>query len=158
MRLLLLLLLFCMCGIVVLLVDRRNDADARRLQVVDDHATPTETSPPDSLDLRPILRSLSSPALEQRKAMRRVLQRTGYANVLADVLRRDGTGALLSLVRLNAQVSFSLSHRPIELYFPIEAPPDSALGAARIFPFYPKSPPFGVQLYDDWSMPEDPWR
>ena len=120
--------------------------------------TSRETPPPDSLDLRPILRSLSSPALEQRKATRRVLQRAGYANVLADVLRRDGAGAFLSLVRLNAQVSYSVSHRPIEVYIPIEAPPDSARGAARIFPFYSKSPPFRVQLYDDWTMPEDPWR
>ena len=158
MRLLLPLLLLCMCGIVVLLIDRGQNGNARGRQVVDNHVTSIETPPPDSLDLRPILRSLSSPALEQRKAMRRVLQRTGYANVLADVLRRDGAGALLSLVRLNAQVSYSLSHRPIELYFPIEAPPDSARGAARLFPFYPKSPPFGVQLYDDWTMPEDPWR
>lgn len=155
---LLILLLVGMCVTAVVLVDRENDADARGARAVGDHVAPAATPPRDSLDLRPILRSLSSPALEKRKAARRDLQRAGYANVLADVLRRDGAGALLSLVRLNAQVSYSLSHRPIELYVPIESPPDSALGAARIFPVYPKSPPFKVQLHDDWSMPEDPWR
>ena len=158
MRLLLPLLLLCICGIVVVLIDRGKNEDVPCRRRVDGPVTSGQTPPPDSLDLRPILRSLSSPALEQRRAARRVLQRAGYANVLADVLRRDGAGAFLSLVRLNAQVSYSISHRPIEVSIPIEAPPDSARGAARIFPLYSTSPPFRVQLYDDWSMPEDPWR
>jgi hypothetical protein len=158
MRLLLPVLLLCVCGIVVLLIDRGKNEDVPCRQSVDGSVISGQTTPLDSLDLRPILRSLSSPVLEQRKATRRVLQRAGYANVLADVVRRDGPGAFLSLVRLNAQVSYSISHRPIEVSIPIEAPPDSALGAARLFPSYSKSPPFRVQLYDDWTMPEDPWR
>ncbi len=160
MRVLLILLVICFCGVALLLVKR--GAGGSRPDIAPGHDTSEfvngRVTLPDSSSLAPTFKRLSSPALEQRKAARRVLQRTGYVNVLADVVRHDGTGALLSLVRLNAQVSYSLSHRPIMLYFPIVAPPDSVQRAGRVFSFYYASGPFGVALHDDWTMPEDPWK
>ncbi len=158
MRVLLALLLLCIGGVIYLLAERSKEEDSLLLRHRTDELAAVQASLPDSLSLTPTFRKLSSPALEQRKATRRVFQRTGYANVLANVVRHDGVGALFSLVRMNAQVSYSLSHRPIEVYFPIVTPPDSVQRAGRVFSFHYSSSPFGVELYDDWTMPEDPWH
>jgi len=102
------------------------------------------------------VRSFSKPALEERKASRRALQRAGYADVVAGLLRLDAAAALGSLIRMNAQVEFRLSHRPLYLYIPVTPAGTDSLLPPSLF-FY-RSPPMAIELSDDWSMPEDPWK
>ena len=102
------------------------------------------------------LASISSPALEARKAARLKVQKAGYANVLADALDGDGLGAFLSMTRMNAQVEFTISHRQLSIQVPI-APPKSSLTPPP-YVFIYKSAPWEIPLLDDWSMPEDPWN
>ena len=148
MKLLLGLLLACTLVTLMLLRDRRP-------LVQGPNAEPG--APRDSLQRAHLmaLRELGSPALEQRKAARLRLQRAGYLEALASELRGDGAASLASLVRMNAQVEFHLSHRPLSVYFPVAQPTSpviSPLMRQRTSGMYQ------VLLYEDWSMPEDPWR
>lgn len=102
------------------------------------------------------IRSFSSPALEERQAARRALQRAGYADVLAGLVRLDAAAALGSLIRVNAQVEFRLSHRPLYLYIPITPAGSDSLLPPSLFFF--RSPPMAIELAEDWSMPGDPWK
>jgi hypothetical protein len=102
------------------------------------------------------LRRFTSAPLEERKAARRALQRAGYAEVMAGLVRMDGASALGALLRMNAQVRFHLSHRPLYVYIPVTPSRADSLLPPSLFSY--KSSPMGVQLSDDWSMPEDPWK
>ncbi len=109
-----------------------------------------------SASLRHQLDTISSPALEARKQARRLLQQSGYANVLADVLSDDGMGSLLSLARMNAQVEYTVPHRPLSIYIPVT--PSEASRKLPPWFFTYKSGLIQIVLHDDWSMPEDPWK
>ena len=123
-------------------------------------ALPAEVSAllSDSLSarLRVQLDTLTSPAMEARKAERRTLQQRGYADVLAAVLDDDGVGAFLSLARMNAQIEYTMSHRTLFVFGAV-APSDSSRQLPP-FLFTYKSGPWQLPLSDDWSMPEDPWK
>lgn len=84
---------------------------------------------------------LTSPELEERKRIRREMQRSCYANVLSDVLAHDALSALISYVKVKLQIEYSISHRPILLF--------ARQGDGRMEPFV---------LSDDWTFPEDPWK
>ncbi len=118
-----------------------------------------ELSPPLSDSLSASLRrqfdAMTSPALEARKAARRRLQQAGYASVLADVLSDDGWGSLLSLARMNAQIEYTIPHRPLSIFIPVT--PSAASKKLPPWFFTYKSGPVEIVLHDDWSMPEDPW-
>ena len=107
-------------------------------------------------EFRRHLDSLTTPALEARKAARREVQRRGYANVLADVLSDDGVGSVLSLSRMNAELEYTISHHPLSIYVPI-VPSESSRALPPWFFTY-KSGPLNIKLHDDWSMPENPWK
>ena len=92
------------------------------------------------------LRSISSPALEERKALRRSLQQRGHATSVRSSLEADGLTALLALLRARLQVALSISHRPLSVHYEIKRPP----GWPRLY--------YEVVLTDDWSFPADPWR
>ncbi len=100
------------------------------------------------------VQSMTSPALEQRKAMRRTLQQNGYVTVLREILRRDGPGALLAYLRLRGQIDLGMSHRQLYIYVPVQRPEP-----AKTFPWSsaPPSAPVAVPLHDDWTFPADPW-
>ena len=86
---------------------------------------------------------LTSPALEERKRIRCELQRTGYSNVLMDVLANDGLSAMLSYFKVTWHIDFSMSHRPIIIQIPIVE------GQGKTY---------DVALSDDWTFPADPWK
>jgi hypothetical protein len=86
---------------------------------------------------------LTSPALEHRKHIRRNMQQIGYANVLEDVIRTDGLRALISYLKMQLHIAFAISHRPLFIHIPI----DRSRGKT-----------WSVQLHDDWTFPDDPWR
>jgi hypothetical protein len=99
--------------------------------------------------------SLTSPPMEQRKALRRTLQQQGYANTLYDLVRTDPLSALLSYARVHAQIEWSVPHTGLFLYVPVLQPPprDHHLPGFTGAP----SSPWGIPLYDDWTFPVDPW-
>jgi hypothetical protein len=99
---------------------------------------------------------LTSPALEQRKADRRRMQKRGYAEVLAEVLRDDGPGALFAFARMKLHLEFSLPNDNLVVYYPI-VPPDARRDSL------PGFTTFGSKLYpfplvEDRRIPADPWE
>lgn len=101
------------------------------------------------------LGSLTSPQIEQRKALRRSLQQQGYANTLYDLVRTDPLSTLLSYARVHAQIEWSVPHTVLFLYVPVLQPPprEHRLPGFTGAP----SPPMGFPLSDDWTFPVDPW-
>lgn len=98
---------------------------------------------------------MTTPAFEERKAALRKHQQQGYAFTLAEKVRGDGLAALLTFVRLNARVRFTLSHRIIYAYLAIEEPPPLRGQPPYLFTF--KSGPMAIPLYQEWELPGDPW-
>ncbi len=86
---------------------------------------------------------LTSPALQERKHIRREMQRKCYANVLSNVLSQDGLSAIISFIKTKLQSEYSISHRPITLFVRIERSGGKVLT---------------IPLSDDWSFPIDPWK
>jgi hypothetical protein len=86
---------------------------------------------------------LTSPALEQRKRIRRDMQRSGYATVLSDVLAADSFSAIIAFIRMKLQIEYSISHRPVSLRIKVER------GEGKVW---------SIPLSDDWSFPENPWE
>jgi hypothetical protein len=84
--------------------------------------------------------ALTTPEFEQRKELRRSIQRKGYSNVLMDVLSHDAVSALVSFVKMRLHIEYSISHRPLSVYA------RTARGT------------FAIPLPDDWSFPADPWK
>lgn len=101
--------------------------------------------------------ALTTPEFERRKKVLRMFQRRGYVEVLSDVVAEDGFGALLSLLKVNAQIAYHLPHNtlvfripPREISKPAETSPWQFLA--------PESAPYDVPLIQDWTFPADPWE
>ena len=86
---------------------------------------------------------LTSPALEQRKHIRREMQCKGYANVLMDLVEGDGFSAIISYIRTQLHIEYSISHQALYVSVPIQG------GEGKMW---------SVPLPDDWSFPIDPWK
>jgi hypothetical protein len=92
------------------------------------------------------LREITSPELEERKALRRSLQQRGYATALQSSLEGDGLSALLAILRAHLQIALNIPHTPLTVHYLIKRPP----GWPDLY--------YEVVLTDDWSFPDDPWR
>ncbi|HSQ75728.1 MAG TPA: hypothetical protein VLT13_09245 [Bacteroidota bacterium] len=102
------------------------------------------------------MRRLTSDEFEQRKARRLELQRRGYAAILHDLLRRNGPGAFLAMVRTKAQLDIHLPQNTLMVTVPVLGPPP---GDPRLQIFAPPStPPMAFPLIEDRRFPENPWR
>lgn len=100
--------------------------------------------------------ALSSPALEERMSRRRSLQKQGYAEVLHELLARDATSALLSWLRLTAQLEYSIPRHPLALYVrSLESRRDTSL-AGRLLAS--AAPMVMIPLQEDRSFPRNPWN
>ncbi len=102
-------------------------------------------------------RQLTTPEFERRKKVLRLFQQRGYVETLSDVVSDDGLGALLSLLRVNAQIAYHLPHNQLVFRIPLREIPRPANASPWQF-LAPQSPPFDVPLIQDWSFPEDPWE
>lgn len=101
-------------------------------------------------------RSLTTAEFERRKKVLRLFQRRGYVQVLSDVVADDGVSALLSLLRVNAQIAFHLPHNQLVFRIPpAEVPRLSPKSPWRFFT--PSPEPYDVPLVQDWTFPTDPW-
>jgi hypothetical protein len=87
--------------------------------------------------------AMTSPAMEERKRIRRNMQREGYANVLIDALSQDGLMSLISFLKTQLHIEYAISHRPIIVNVPIVGGEGKTLEVA---------------LPDDWGFPVDPWK
>ncbi len=109
-----------------------------------------------SLSFKAMTRRLTTAEFERRKKVLRMFQRRGYVQILSDVVAEDGVSALLSLLRVNAQIAYHLPHN--QLVFKI--PPAETRQAANPSPWHfltPMSQPYDVPLVQDWTFPTDPW-
>jgi hypothetical protein len=105
---------------------------------------------------RAALARLSSPELEHRKAARLALQRKGYAAILHHSLQRDVWGALLSVLKMQAQLDFHLPVNTLVTTIYVQSP-----GVRKDpSPLYqpPSSAPVQVPLLEDRRFPRDPWH
>jgi|GEM_PF-6197333 len=107
---------------------------------------------------------LSTPKLKERKELLRSYQQRGYANALAEVLRGDGLGALLSFLRTRLQIEYSISHELVIVDISAEhqQPSDSNTFLSRnkptiVLPTRPNQP-MRIGLDINWRFSEDPWR
>jgi hypothetical protein len=100
--------------------------------------------------------SLTSPALRERQALRRELQRRGYSNVLYDLARRDPLSALISYARVLLEVEWHIPHTTLYVYIPVSYPKSREANLPPVTGA--PSPPMAIPLQDDWAFPEDPWR
>ncbi len=99
---------------------------------------------------------LTTPEFERRKNVLRMFQRRGYVQVLSDVVAGDGLSALLSLIKVNAQIEYHLPHN--RLVFRI--PPMEARQSESPSPWHfltPQNQPMDIPLIQDWTFPSDPW-
>ncbi len=86
---------------------------------------------------------LTSPALEERKRIRKEMQRSGYANVLMDIVGQNSFSALISFIKVKLLIEYSISHRPLTISVPIAGDK----GGYWVF-----------ALSDDWIFPVNPWE
>jgi hypothetical protein len=100
---------------------------------------------------------LTSPEFEQRKARRLELQRRGYASVLHRSLARDAWGAVLSLLKMEAQLDFHLPSNTLVTTVYLDQPPALPRGPASL-----SAPPptkyMQFPLIEDRRFPLDPWH
>jgi hypothetical protein len=106
---------------------------------------------------REAVKSLTSPQLQQRKALRLKLQRRGYVTVLQAAVDNDPLAALLAYIRVHAQVALFIPHNQIMVHTRIETTrtKESHLPG---FTTYGNDEYMYFTLQDDWSFPEDPWQ
>ncbi len=102
-------------------------------------------------------RSLTTPEFERRKKVLRMFQQRGYVETLSDVVSDDGLGALLSLLKVNAQIAYHLPHNQLVFRIPPRERPKPTNSSPWHF-LAPESPPFDVPLIQDWTFPKDPWE
>ncbi len=109
------------------------------------HAQLPATENLDSLsgEFRAALTTLTSPALEERRRIRRNMQRKGYAAALLNILGQDGLTAALVFVRMKLHIEYAISHRQLYVHVPV------VRGEGRTV---------ALPLSDDWSFPLDPWK
>jgi hypothetical protein len=110
-----------------------------------------------SQSFRSLTRSLTTPEFERRKQVLRLYQRRGYVQVLYDVVAEDGLSALLSLLKVNAQIAYHLPHDRLVIHIPPAGSPQTEGKNPWHFLTRP-SQPFDVALTQEWTFPEDPWR
>ena len=101
-------------------------------------------------------KSLTTPEFERRKLILRTYQRRGYVEVLSDVVAEDGLSALLSLLKVNAQIAYHLPHNQLVFHIPPAEIPVPATKNPWHF-LAPQSQPWDVPLVQEWSFPADPW-
>ncbi len=109
-----------------------------------------------SRSFQSMTRRLTTVEFERRKNVLRLFQRRGYVEVLSDVVAEDGVSALLSLLRVNAQIANHLPHN--QLVFRI--PPTEVPRPSSTSPWHflaPSPQPYDVPLVQDWTFPVDPW-
>lgn len=82
------------------------------------------------------IEEFATPEFNARKKIRREFQRTGYTNILHDVLVLDAVSALLSFIRTRLQIEYSLPNNTIYIR--------TDTGALMPLP-------------EDWKFPADPW-
>jgi len=99
---------------------------------------------------------LTTPEFEQRKRTRRLLQQHAYVLMLQDMVRRDGLSALISYLKMRAQLDFHLPQNTLMLFVPVVQPPQPG----RHLPPVTGAPssPMGFPLVEDRSFPPDPWK
>jgi hypothetical protein len=101
-------------------------------------------------------KSLTTAEFERRKQVLRMYQRRGYVDALSDVVADDGLSAILSLLKVNAQIAYHLPHNDLVFYIPVT--PSSKPPSTNPWHFLtPASPPFAVPLQQEWTFPDDPW-
>jgi hypothetical protein len=88
------------------------------------------------------LDKMTPAGLMEQQQKRKTFQRKGYANMVYEILGRDGLGALFSFIRTRLHVEYSMAHK---IYWIV--PPMVTMGS--VIP--------GVPFPDVWSFPEDPW-
>jgi hypothetical protein len=106
--------------------------------------------------VRSAMARMTTPELERRKAQRLLLQREGYASVLAQTLRSDGLQALITYTRVSLQLEYSLPRNILYVYVPVRQPPDRDSTGTHFYGY--RSGPIAVPLHEDRSFPEDPWK
>ena len=105
---------------------------------------------------RAAVRRLTSREFEQRNLRRRELQRRGYAAILHELLRRNGLGAFLTMVKTKAQLDLHLPQNTLTVTLPVHGPRS---GDPRLQIFSPPvRPPMAFPLVEDRRFPEDPWK
>jgi hypothetical protein len=107
--------------------------------------------------VREAMAGMTTPALEERKARRRALQRQGYASLLSHTLEQDGLWALITYTRVSLQQEYSLPRNTLVVYVPVRQPPERDT-SAMMRTTAPRSGPVAVPLVEDRSFPEDPWK
>jgi len=98
----------------------------------------------------------TTPEFERRKKVLRMFHQRGYVQVLSDVVAEDGFSALLSMLKVNAQIEYHLPHN--HLVFRI--PPMEVSRPATASPWHFLAPPpqgMDIPLIQDWTFPADPW-
>ncbi|MBK7256442.1 MAG: hypothetical protein IPI01_01165 [Ignavibacteriae bacterium] len=100
---------------------------------------------------------LTSPEFEQRKARRLELQRRGYASVLHQTLARDTWGAVLALLKMEAQLDYHLPSNTLVTTVYLDQPAVLPRGPASL-----SAPPptkyMQFPLIEDRRFPRDPWH
>ncbi len=101
-------------------------------------------------------RKLTTQEFERRKQLLRLYQRRGYVEILSDVRAGDGLSALLSLIKMDAQIEYHLPHDQLIFHIPPAERPKPATQSPWQF-LSPESQPYDIPLIQDWTFPEDPW-
>jgi hypothetical protein len=124
-------------------------------------AAPARHPPPEYADsgvgaFHRAIAGLTTPEFEQRNRTRRLLQQQGYVMMLQDVIQHDGLGALISYLKMRAQLDFHLPQNTLMLFVPVVQPPQSS----RHLPPVTGAPssPMGFPLLEDRTFPPDPWK
>jgi hypothetical protein len=107
--------------------------------------------------VRKAMAGMTTPALEERKARRRVLQQQSYASLLSNTLQQDGLWALITYTRMSLQLEYSLPRNTLVVYVPVRQPAQRDSSAMMRTTGAP-SGPVTVPLFEDRTFPEDPWR
>jgi hypothetical protein len=100
---------------------------------------------------------LTSPEFEQRKARRLELQRRGYASILRRSCARDVWGAILALLKMEAQLDYHLPSNTLMTTIWMDPVPQVQHGPGSLVqPSGPRYQQF--PLIEDRRFPKDPWR
>jgi hypothetical protein len=99
---------------------------------------------------------LSSPELEYRKTERLKLQRRGYAAILHRSLAKDGLGAILAVLKMQAQLDFHLPVNTLVTTIYVQSTGVRKDPSALYEP--PPSAPVQIPLFEDRRFPRDPWH
>ena len=105
---------------------------------------------------RAAMSRLSSPEFEKRKARRLELQRRGFASILHRTLARDAWGAVLALLKMDAQLDYHLPSNTLMTTVLVQRLPsrkDASGVYVKPYERYEQYP-----LIEDRRFPKDPWH